>query len=610
MPSRKARELSFQAHAVSRILLLFFGLQKDPMFRTLARRFLPNRLDWMLKGTARKGGKKILLGWNRGLGDIALGLYAIVQRIREFIPDAEITFLTRENLRDGFSLLEGVKVLTVPGWKRGEETHFAKELRKQYDLVIEKPSPTDWVQWQRGNVVPKLKWNPDHDALHEKFELKGTYVGVQVVAETNYGLWRNWPLQRWQELFDQLEKRGVNVLLFGFGDEPKFANQNIVDLRGKTTLFELLSIIKNRCFALVLPDSGISSMTYYLDAIFSIRLISLWADPDHGILKQRVASPNPQLVHCPLIGEKRDLSNVTADAVVAHLFPIKPLQNCVHASEVQCKPVANAAAILLAGGQGTRLGFSGPKGLFPIAGKTLFEWHCKKAPNAPLAIMTSPLNHHETVAYFKKHDFFGREIHFFQQEMIPFLDEEKRPLEMKGPNGNGSVFRSFARAGLGELFQKRGIEIVTISYVENPLIPLLDPALVTYAREQQADVVVQCIERQKSDRSMGALVEKKGIEIVEYTELDPTQEYKYAYSGQIAFALPFFCKMGEVELPLHWVRKKVHEKWVWKGEQFIFDSFPFASRVRAFCVPRETCYAPLKSVEDVEGVANKLRGTV
>lgn len=68
----------------------------------------------MLERTAKKGGKKILLGWNRGLGDIALGLYAMVQRIREIVPNAEITFVVRENLRDGFSMLEGVKTIVAP----------------------------------------------------------------------------------------------------------------------------------------------------------------------------------------------------------------------------------------------------------------------------------------------------------------------------------------------------------------------------------------------------------------------------------------------------------------------------------------------------------------
>src|SRR3989338_3724840 len=110
----------------------------------------------MLNRCAKRGGKKILLGWNRGLGDIALGLYAMVHRIRELIPEAEITFLTRPNLREGFTLLEHTKVLVAPEWKRGQAQSVKKTLQqlqtdpKAFDLIIENPSPTDWVRWQRG----------------------------------------------------------------------------------------------------------------------------------------------------------------------------------------------------------------------------------------------------------------------------------------------------------------------------------------------------------------------------------------------------------------------------------------------------------------------------
>lgn len=557
------------------------------MFRTLVKKFLPNPLDWHLLRLAKRGGKKVLLGWNRGLGDIALGLYAIVERIRYFIPDAEITFVTRHNLSDGFSMLEGVKVIVDPHLQRGELLKFDPDLRRKYDLVIENPSPTDWVYWQWGKLVPRLKWNPAYEHLYERFHLPPSCIGVQVSAETGYGTWRNWPLEKWQEVFDFLEKRNIPVLLFGFGDSPQFTNSNLIDLRGKTTLFELLSIIKNRVRALILPDSGISSMVYYLDASFPIRQITLWADPDHGILKQAVASPNPQLTHRPIVAHKKDLSTVSANAVLSAIDK-------------------NVLPILLAGGQGTRLGVKGPKGLFQIGGKTLFEWACAKLPkNSPLAIMTSPLNTQETVDYFKKNDFFGLEVHFFEQEMGEMLDEEKRPTGKFGPNGNGSVFRSFKKANLAELFQKRGVNCVTISYIDNPLSHPLDPGLI----ENLGEVAVQCILREDSDHSMGVLVGKEGkMQVIEYTELDPEQKYKYAYSGQLAFDFSFFCKMGEKELPTHWIQKVVDGKKVWKGEQFIFDVFPFAEVSRLFCVDRKTHYAPIKGPESADHALKVLVG--
>ena len=125
------------------------------MFRTFSRRFLPNRLDWMLKRAAKRGQKKILICWNRGLGDIPLGLAAITHRIFYFLPDASIHILTRSNLREGFFLLKGVTTLVDPEWKRGQPTDWKQSLAKlgiseaEFDLVLEKPSPSDWTaRWK------------------------------------------------------------------------------------------------------------------------------------------------------------------------------------------------------------------------------------------------------------------------------------------------------------------------------------------------------------------------------------------------------------------------------------------------------------------------------
>jgi ADP-heptose:LPS heptosyltransferase len=579
------------------------------MFKTLVRLFLPNPFERMLKRAAKKGGERIFIEWNRGLGDIALGLYAMVHRIKEVIPDAKITFITRENLREGFSLLEGVETIVVPEWKRGEKTNvkefvFSKKIA--HDLLIEKPDPTQWVAWQRGKLVPKLKWDGAHEDLYKKFELPKGCVGVQVAAETGYGLWRNWPLEKWQELINCLEKKGVTVLLFGFGKEPLFTQKNVVDLRGKTTLFELISIIKNCCSSVVLPDSGISSMIYYLNTSFNIKQITLWADPDHGILKQQVASPNPKLIHSALIAKGKDLSTLGVDEVLKKIF--SPLIHCKDAKSVAKRDVLNTGAILLAGGQGSRLGASFPKGLFSVADKTLFQWICEKIKKGPLAIMTSPLNHQETVAYFQKNDFFGLEIYFFQQEMRAFLDEDKKIMRVEGPNGNGSVFRSFCRAGLDLVFAKKGIELVTVSYVDNPFTDPFDEALLSYAKETKAEVTLQCIEKMPSDQSMGALVEHGDkIEIIEYMEQDPLEEYRYVYSGQIVFDFSFFCKMAQKELPLHWVQKKHEGRSVWKGEEFIFDVFRYASSIKALAVSRETHYAPIKGLDTVESVEKLLK---
>lgn len=598
------------------------------MFRTFARRFLPNPLDWMLSRASKKGAKKILLGWNRGLGDLALGLYAIIHRIREKIPDAEIVFLTRENLRDGFAMLEGVQTLIAPSWQRGQPADVRATLRqmgidpKQFDLILERPSPSDWVTWQRGNLTPKLKWNPVWDSLHEKFGLSETnlYIGVQAVAETNYGLWRNWPISYWIEFFSSLERwKNVKILLFGFGDEPKFDHSNVIDLRGRTTLHELLSVVKNRCAKMILPDSGILSMIYYLDASFPIEIFSLWADPNHGILKQAVASPNPQLVHCPIVGEHRDLGSVSPQALQKLVFPVKPLYTCMRYDQVEPRAVDHCAAIILAGGQGSRLGVSGPKGTVRVAGKSLFQWICEKAPkeNFPIAVMTSPLNHKETVAFFEQHAFFNREIYFFEQGMHPVLDEKKRPfasiqgLSALAPDGNGSVFSSFVRSGMAQVFSDRGVQTVAVVPVENPMAHPADPYLLTYHRDRQSEVTIKCVSRIDQNESMGAVAIREGkIEIIEYTENDGSLEFSFSYTGMMALDLGFIERMEKIELPLHWVWKQFpawgSQVWGWKGERFIFDALKHADRVEALQFPREICYAPVKGPEHLERLEQRL----
>lgn len=297
------------------------------MFKRLLRKFGPNPLDHLITKAEKKKQKRFLLFWNRGLGDIALGLYAIVHRIREKIPDAEITFLTRSNLKDGFELLGNVHILVAPHLKRKEKVEVEELLHllsidpKSFDRIIKNPDPTQWVKWQLGKLTPRLQWQKEWDTLVETYHLdpKETYVGAHVQTETQYAQWRNWPLESWHRLFEKITQSGKKVLLFGFENVPEFRLPGVIDLRGKTPLFSLLSIIKNRCSALVVPDSGISSMLYFLNESFPIRLVSLWADPYMGILKQNVASPNPQLDHIPLLGKNKDITTISVDQVYEQL---------------------------------------------------------------------------------------------------------------------------------------------------------------------------------------------------------------------------------------------------------------------------------------------------
>ncbi len=297
------------------------------LIRWLLRRIFGNEFDRLLGRAAKHGHRRFLIYWNRGLGDIALGLYTLFQRIRTFVPDSEITVITRKDLAEPFQLLESINILVDPELTRGSssprEVFSRLDIRREdFDIVLDDPDPTEWLSWQLGTVTPRLKWKPEYDALCKKFDFQKNgeiCIAVHVNSETNqyYGYVKNWPTDHWQRLFDQIAARHtVRFVLFGFARQDAFSSSIVTDLRGKTSVLEMISVIKNHCNILIAPDSGILGMIYYLDCFFPITVISLWSDPRQGVLRQAVASPNLGLRHYPLIGENEDVTRINITEVV------------------------------------------------------------------------------------------------------------------------------------------------------------------------------------------------------------------------------------------------------------------------------------------------------
>jgi len=291
----------------------------------------PNPFDSLLKRAVKESKSRFLIVWNRGLGDIPLGLYALVYRIRSFVPNAQITFLTRKDLADAFKMIDDVNTIVGLTWERGKPINITETLSEHhllpsmFDLILEKPDPTKWVPWQIGTLTPKMNWKKEWDTLGISFGLQEqeTYIGAHVQTETEayYGYEKNWPLSYWQELFFRIsENKKGKIILFGSRQDLSFPIEDVIDLRGKTSLFEMLAIIKNSCKYLVAPDSGVLSTAYYLNENFPLKLVSLWADPRQGILRQKVASPNKKLEHIPIIGKKDKIGNIPVDEVYHALF--------------------------------------------------------------------------------------------------------------------------------------------------------------------------------------------------------------------------------------------------------------------------------------------------
>ena len=166
------------------------------------------------------------------------------------------------------------------------------------------------------------------------------------------------------------------------------------------------------------------------------------------------------------------------------------------------------AAFTVAGGQGTRLGYDGPKGTFsvsPVSKATLFEVFAKKIGfaekvyGAPVYwfIMTSIVNHEETVSFFKKNDYFGLEhhrVHFFSQGLMPAVDfdgklilENKHQLVMT-PDGHGGALRALNRSGAVKLMEELGIQVISYFQVDNPLVKVVDPYFIGFHLQQKAEL--------------------------------------------------------------------------------------------------------------------------
>jgi ADP-heptose:LPS heptosyltransferase len=280
-----------------------------------------------------RGHKNFLVVWNRGLGDIPLGLYAFMRRMRQHIPEATVTFLTRPELGEAFHLLEGVQVITAPSLKREDGIPAIPVIRGMlesmgipcttYDAILVNIDPTGELRDTWGSLIPRLTWKDEYDALWRRFSFVESlfYIGAHVNTETQsfYGYRKDWPRENWERLFDRIcsSHPDVRVILFGVKKTDRFAHPSLIDLRGETSLLEMLSVIKNCCRILIAPDSGVLSITYYLDVNFPITVISLWADPKQGVLKQGVPSPNPGLNHIPLIGSGNDVSRINADEILS-----------------------------------------------------------------------------------------------------------------------------------------------------------------------------------------------------------------------------------------------------------------------------------------------------
>ena len=310
-----------------------------------------------------------------------------------------------------------------------------------------------------------------------------------------------------------------------------------------------------------------------------------------------------------LIGQKK----LKGDAIPYHL-PEQEInydmagREWVRSGKVGC--------LILAGGQATRLGCEGPKGVVPvtpISGQTLFHVLAEKVRAAsdwsgkslPLAVMTSKQNYGETLSFFQEHEYFGiPSVSLFSQGELPLLDErgnwflEKAGKLALGPDGNGHALRHFVQSGIWQEWQKQGIEHVSVIFVDNPLANPFDFSMVGLAVGLSTDSVIKAIDRQDANEPMGVLVIKEGkICVVEYFELtESEQQCTLSSTGMFCLSMSFIEKISRQDFPLHLAWKKDKRfGLIGKCERFLFDLLPLSESSVVCRAQRSESYAPLKN---------------
>ena len=304
------------------------------------------------------------------------------------------------------------------------------------------------------------------------------------------------------------------------------------------------------------------------------------------------------------------------------------------------------AAVLLAGGMGTRLGSDNPKGMYDI-GLTkpvyIFQRIIENLQDTVnqaggayihLFIMTSEKNNDATINFLKEHNFFGYpedKVTFFKQEMAPASDYEgKVYMEGKGristsPNGNAGWYSSMLKAGLRDVLLKEGIEWIDIFAVDNVLQRIADPCFVGATVNAGVSCGAKVVRKNAPDEKVGVMCLEDGRpSIVEYYELsqemmdakdengDPA--YNYGVILNYLFNEKALFDIAQKTLPLHVVEKKIpyidenanlikpEAPNGCKFEQLVLDMIHELDTCLPYEVVREHEFAPIKNKEGIDSV--------
>lgn len=302
------------------------------------------------------------------------------------------------------------------------------------------------------------------------------------------------------------------------------------------------------------------------------------------------------------------------------------------------------AAFVVAGGQGTRLGFDGPKGdipIGPVKNRTLFQIFadviratCQKYQAAcPWYVMTSTLNHSRTVEVLRSNDYYGLDpgnVFIFQQGTLPNFDSEGKILLADkatiacSPDGHGGSLKALHQSGALKDMKKRGVQFLSYWQVDNPLINIFDPLFIGLHILDKAEMSSKAVQKAGPGEKVGnfCLIDGK-ITVIEYSDLSEALAEKRNADGSLAFQLgsigihiinrTFAEKLNSrgFSLPLHKAVKSIPrtdeqgnlvEADGIKLESFVFDAIPMASKSIILETLRSEEFAPTKNATGIDSV--------
>lgn len=300
-------------------------------------------------------------------------------------------------------------------------------------------------------------------------------------------------------------------------------------------------------------------------------------------------------------------------------------------------------AILVAGGQGARLGFDKPKGIFPIgplSQRSLFQVFCEQllargrqaGAVIPYFVMTSDATHDDTVAFFEQNHFFGlksRDVYFFRQGKLPAVCDQTGKIHLTekhevalSPDGHGGLVKALRTAGLLDLMRDRGLESLYYHQVDNPTAIVCDPAFLGLHELQGSDMSTKVVSKVSAEERMGVLVNVDGqTQIIEYSDMpvertrevepDGTLRFRAGNTAMHVIRRGFLQELVDQgrDLPYHRAHKpvpcldangkRIHldpsAKNAFKFEQFIFDCLPLAATALVVEANRATEFNPVKN---------------